>query len=176
MRQSALSVITYALQFPDFLDEIRGFLKTSVHTGIAYIRHLVNLPQLSHDEFANRFAGHFPLVLIGDFQHNALHQVLDHLGTYRSFLAGFLYAGYEFVLGKILPPVVSLEHNQPYTFNFFVGREPVLAPEAFPASANGRSFTRSARINHLVILTTTLGAAHKETTNCGCLFVSRNTL
>jgi hypothetical protein len=61
-------------------------------------------------------------------------------------------------------------------FDFLVSGETVLAGGTFTAAADGRPFTRGARIYHLIILTTALRATHKTTSNCGWLFLAHKAL
>jgi hypothetical protein len=56
--------------------------------------------------------------------------------------------------------------------DFLVSGEAVAAFGAFAAAADGRAFTRGARINDLVVLITAFWATHKTTANCGCIFVT----
>jgi hypothetical protein len=56
--------------------------------------------------------------------------------------------------------------------DFFVGGEAVGALQAFAAAADGRTFPGGTRIDDFIFLATALGATHKTTSNCGCLFVT----
>jgi hypothetical protein len=61
-------------------------------------------------------------------------------------------------------------------FKFLISRKTVAAFGTFAAAANRRSFTRGARINDLIVLTTAFWATHKTTANCGYMFVTHKIL
>ena len=65
---------------------------------------------------------------------------------------------------------------KPFMLHFLVSGEAMTAAGAFTAAADGRTFTRGARINDLIFLTAAFWTTHKTTSNCGYMFVTHSIL
>src|SRR5947209_8777434 len=64
--------------------------------------------------------------------------------------------------GKLLPPPIALQNHQPPLLDYLVGRETMSTSRAFATTTNGGPFSGRPRVDHLIILTPTLEAAHNS--------------
>src|SRR2546428_421399 len=79
-----------------------------------------------------------------------------------TFLTGLFQAGQHLGPVEGLPPPVFFDDHGENFLHPLVGGEPPLAPQAFPASADGLAFFRHPRVHDLVFNVATKRASHRR--------------
>src|ERR1041385_3596553 len=158
------------LQFSNRVDEVTGFLETSINTGKTHVGDLVNLAQPLHHSFSEGKRRHFTVELLGHFIQDFTGEFIDGLGADGSLLTCLAYPSQELFARKLFGSAIALDDHQAFVLDLFVGREAVPAGEALPPATDGRAFFGSSRVDHFIFLPAALGATHipgRTTPKCG---------
>ena len=132
-----LCVLSILYSLLDFVDEFAGVFEVAVNTCKADVCDFVEISEIFHDAFADKFGADFLVEYGKDVLFDAVGDFLDLLDGYFSLVAGFLEAGYKFFSVVRDAGFIFFDDEQLEAFaDFFVCGESSLASKALTPSTD----------------------------------------
>src|SRR6202035_1496935 len=131
--------------------EILGFAEIAVDRGEAHIGDVVELAQVRHHGFADRFGRDFAFAHAFEFADDLRHHLVDALGIDRALAAGDLHRTQQFIAVERHAPAVALDDDQFAQLHPLESGEAEIAGQADATAADDGGILRRPRILHLGI-------------------------
>lgn len=142
-----------------FLERIK-VAKFPVHGDKADIRHFIQCLELLDDQLTDGYAPDLSRFPPPEVALDALDDAVNLFLGDRQLFTGLEDACLELFQGKRLFPAVALDHDKVDGLYTLIGREPLVAAEAFPPTPCDLFYLSFALIEHLVLGEAAIGTFH----------------
>src|SRR6185312_13754319 len=159
-RAGCRSTVVFARQLIKSGAEILGLAEVTIDRRKTYIGDVVELAQMLHHDFADRFRRNLALALAFQFAHDFRDHLLDALRLDRSLAQRYLHGTHELVAIKGNAAAVALYDGQFAQLHAFEGREAEIAGQANTAAADHSRIFGRPRVLHLRIEAAATRATH----------------
>src|SRR2546421_3610810 len=163
MKVALLSSLARRLDFLHRLAEVVRGLEAAVHRGEADVGDLVEPRQLAHHEVAHAAGRHLALAERAQPLDHAVDRALDLVGRHRPLAQGEPHAAGDLVAVEIGAAAVLLHQARHFQVDALVGREALLALQAFAPPPDGVRLGICAGVDDLGVLRGAEGAFHAYT-------------
>jgi len=135
-------------------------LEVPVDGSEAYVRDLIEVPQLLHHQLTDGACGNFAIPEAAHPMHDAAHGLVDLLTRHRALLQRLLHARTQLPLIEGLASAITFDHERHDELGGLEGREALAALQAFAAAANLPPLAGKSRVVHLGLLVAAERAVH----------------
>jgi hypothetical protein len=148
------------VRYGNFVHKGTGAVKLLVNRSKAHISHLVDFPQLFHNQLADAHAG--DLTIQGALQSglDLRNRSLQSLYGHRSLFAGAEHTFQNLVAVKDLTAFVLLHHNNGHILNDLISGKALAALHTLPTTANALILVGRTRVNHFALCITAKWTLH----------------
>jgi hypothetical protein len=145
------SVVGFLNHLAYFINQLACVLKITIYAGKTNIRHLVNVPKVFYDAFADKGAFYLFVEIFEYVLLDPVCNLANLLGGDGPFIAGLLQAGYDFFPVVRDAGVVFFydEHFEAFA-GLFVGSKAFPARQALASSPDYPSLVAGARIEDFI--------------------------
>jgi len=147
-------------QLADFVDEFVDILELAIDGGETDVSDFIDFFQDFHHPPADFDAGNFLVEIPLDGVVNVIGGAFDFFDLDGTFPTGFFDAAADFFAVEVFADIAVFNYLQFRLNNFFNGREPVPALQAFPPPPDPGAFFGGPGVDDFIIKTSALWTTH----------------